>query len=388
MKRQPNNVYVRLIREQEPSVLCVGSVDKKSQQKRYFDPLANSFLAIGTGQQTKYSFINEFLYEQDLSPAPVTFIVEDKKGDGKISQQVAFTEPDPMHPEALLRGYMKTVKVMKDANGGRKKKKDDEEDEADGKTYKRRSPMSFSFYVPWNHRLAGNPQMPNSVSINRSDSAEFHNLYLNEGDRMILFDDIEDQEIRDRMVARKFDPAPKSMSVGLYTSDIVMDMDRMFSVTDNAIEQEVPDQYLQAMREAGWTEFKHSQYGTMLDMPDDEKQKLIEALAHALLNHRITSNQSANFSLMNVVAVVVSTNANEVKSAVLPVFTRDDKGKYVFSDIETEETDNTKVFVSKSVRNLLPDYAGECSIGAVSNAEAFIADHLRNYCIANHPKNK
>ena len=51
-------------------------------------------------------------------------------------------------------------------------------------------------------------------------------------------------------------------------------------------------------------------------MPKDEREKVIPALAHALINWRITSNQARTFSIMETLAIAVSDNANTLAGAI------------------------------------------------------------------------
>ena len=51
-------------------------------------------------------------------------------------------------------------------------------------------------------------------------------------------------------------------------------------------------------------------------MPKEEREKVIPALANALLNWRITSNQARTFSLMETLAVAVSDNANKLAGTI------------------------------------------------------------------------
>ena len=50
-------------------------------------------------------------------------------------------------------------------------------------------------------------------------------------------------------------------------------------------------------------------------MPKEEREKVIPALANALINWRITSDQARTFSLMETLAVAISDNANLIPAA-------------------------------------------------------------------------
>ena len=51
-------------------------------------------------------------------------------------------------------------------------------------------------------------------------------------------------------------------------------------------------------------------------LPKAEREKVIPALANALLNWRITSNQARTFSLMETLAIAISDNANKLAGAI------------------------------------------------------------------------
>ena len=57
-------------------------------------------------------------------------------------------------------------------------------------------------------------------------------------------------------------------------------------------------------------------FGECLVLPKEERNKVIPALAKALINWRITSNQSRTFSLMETLAVAISDNANTLAGAI------------------------------------------------------------------------
>ena len=57
-------------------------------------------------------------------------------------------------------------------------------------------------------------------------------------------------------------------------------------------------------------------FGKCLVLPKDEREKVIPALAHALINWRITSNQARTFSIMETLAIAVSDNANTLAGAI------------------------------------------------------------------------
>lgn len=69
------------------------------------------------------------------------------------------------------------------------------------------------------------------------------------------------------------------------------------------------------LKEKGWVESLNA-FGKCLVLPRNEREKVIPALADALINWRITSNQARTFSLMETLAVAISDNANTIASAI------------------------------------------------------------------------
>ena len=57
-------------------------------------------------------------------------------------------------------------------------------------------------------------------------------------------------------------------------------------------------------------------FGECLVLPKAERDKVIPALAKALINWRITSNQARTFSLMETLAVAISDNANTLAATI------------------------------------------------------------------------
>ena len=51
-------------------------------------------------------------------------------------------------------------------------------------------------------------------------------------------------------------------------------------------------------------------------MPKEEREKVIPAIADALIDWHITSNQARTFSLMETLAIAISDNANTLAAAI------------------------------------------------------------------------
>jgi hypothetical protein len=124
--------------------------------------------------------------------------------------------------------------------------------------------------------------------------------------------------------------------------DLAIDLRRLFSVNLNPFEPEITTEVEAQLRENGWVERKNV-FGPCLVAPKGIRNKLIPALAKAILQWKITSNQSRTFSLMETLAVTVSNNANKVASSIRAKLIGD--GEKVMPIIE-EELDGVKTFVT------------------------------------------
>lgn len=83
----------------------------------------------------------------------------------------------------------------------------------------------------------------------------------------------------------------------------------------SGLEPEVTPETLDKLKQNGWTAGKNV-FGDCLIMPKNQRDKIIPALADALIDWHITSNQSRTFSLMETLAVAISDNANTIAAAI------------------------------------------------------------------------
>ena len=72
---------------------------------------------------------------------------------------------------------------------------------------------------------------------------------------------------------------------------------------------------IEQLKEKGWVESENV-FGKCLVLPKEKRDRIIPALAKALINWRITSNQARTFSLMETLAVAISDNANTLPAAI------------------------------------------------------------------------
>ena len=79
-------------------------------------------------------------------------------------------------------------------------------------------------------------------------------------------------------------------------------------------------------------------------MPKENRDKAILAIAKALINWRISSNQSRTFSLMETLAIAISDNANSLAGAIRAKLI-DDSEKAKAKPI-VDETAGAELFVT------------------------------------------
>lgn len=283
-------IYLRVLKHVDYSVFCV-----QDGQKAYFDPQFEVSVPYSSGQQVKRSIltsVNDFL---NILPAPTTFVF-DKKKDNTLGEGEVLSICDPTYPDQLLGGWMFSVK------GG------------DTKTLKRRSPLSISAMRPLHPLLAGIRK--ENITFDRSDMAQRHKVIV----RDVNGKELSEDEISalltgsDRSLYRKWIPDNKR-ATGLFVYDVAIDLRTLFSISMNPFEPEVNEKVAEELKAHGWIESENV-FGKCLVMPKEERDKIIPALANALLNWRITSNQARTFSLMETLAIAISDNANTLASSI------------------------------------------------------------------------
>ena len=284
-----HTIYIRTLKRAEHTVFCVAN-----GQKTYFDPQFNRLIPYSSGQQIKRSIIDSLSTELNEIPAPVTFLFDVTKNN-EITEGEVFGTCDPSHFDQLLGGWMKAIK------GGKEK------------TIKRRSPFSISAMRALHPLLAGINK--EDITFDRSGRSNNKVIVRDPKGNHLSEDDIRSLlEDKDRSLVRKWIPDNRTVT-GLFVQDIAIDLRRLFCVSLNIYEPEINQPTEKKLRENGWIEEKNI-FGDCLVAPIETRKKLIPAIAKAILNWQITSNQSRTFSLMETLAVAVSDNANKIASSI------------------------------------------------------------------------
>ena len=317
-------IYLRVLRHVDHTVFCV---DKG--QKTYWDSQFQQKVPYSSGQQVKRSILSELVNELEINPAPTTFVWE-LKGE-KLSEDEVLSICDPRYPDQLLGGWMRAV------SGGKQR------------TIKRRSPLSISAMRPLHPTLGG--YTTENITFDRSDRPGLHKVKVyKQVDKKRV--EVPEDELKqflegmDRSLTRKWIPnqdGSNARTSGLFVYDVAIDLRTLFCVSINQFEPELDEETIQKLKDAGWKESKNV-FGPCLVCPKEERDEIIPALAKALLNWRITSNQSRTFSLMETLAVAISNNANKIASAIRTKLIEESDPPRVKPIID-ESIENTNVFI-------------------------------------------
>lgn len=282
-------IYLRALKHAEHTVFCV-----EDGQKRYFDTQFNKWVAYSSGQQVKRSILQAVVDELNVQMAPITFNynINQKK---ELENKEPWSPCDPNYVDQLLGGWMRA---------------------GDGPTKKRRSPLSISAMRPIHPLLAGVDK--ENLTFDRSDRPDHHpvNVRMTGSDKLLTEDEIEAflNENKRTLPRRNWIPDNRRTS-GLFVYDVAIDLRTLFCVSMNQHEPEISKEMIESLKSKGWVESENV-FGRCLVLPKKDREKVIPALANALINWRITSNQSRTFSLMETLAVAISDNANTLAAAI------------------------------------------------------------------------
>lgn len=299
-------IYIRTLKRVEHSVFNVAN-----GQKYYYDVQFNKRIPFSSGQQVKRSILEAISNSLNIVPSPTTFLFEVDK-QKKLKEGEVYGTCDPSYVDQLFGGWMKAGK------GGA------------ARTLKRRSPLSISAMRALHPLLAGldsnggeagtfdRSERPNNAVIVRDDKGRI----LTEEE---ISDILSEEGNTDRSLGRKW-LNPAERATGLFVSDIAIDLRRLFTVSLNSFEPEMSDETIEKLKSEGWIESKNV-FGDCLVAPKELREKWATALANAIVNWKITSNQSRTFSLMDTLAISISDNANLIAGSIRAKLSEEDSGK-------------------------------------------------------------
>lgn len=345
-------LYLRGLKHADATVFGV-----QDGQKTYFDTQHGRRMAYSSGQQIKRSIMDTFLATLNVQPAPITFVsvLTVKSGKKELGEGEPLSLCDPSYPDQLIGGYMR-------AEGG-----------GANRTLKRRSPLSISAMRPLHPFLAG--VYSENITYDRTDRPELHQVLVRDTNGNKLSDDdiVTLLAGKDRSLLRKWIPENKRTG-GLFVYDVAIDLRRLFTVPTNQFEPEVSPDTIERLRSKGWTDGE-TVFGKCLVAPQKDREAITKALAHALLNWQITSNQARTFSLMETLAVAISDNASKIAGAIRADLDEDGKEK---AEPKVEQSMNgVDTFVTFAASGYIRDVVKDME--ALDKAEAKLIERVKAY---------
>lgn len=324
--KQNSFIYLRGLKHAAFTVFCV-----ENGQKFYYDPQFNVRVPFSSGQQVKRSVLEKLNDILGVQPSPTEFYFDvDKKG--ALKEGEVLSSCDPHYVDQLLGGWMRTPK------GGKEK------------AVKRRSPLSISAMTPLHPLLSGLPK--ENISFDRSDRPNAHKVVVRDANGNVLTDEqvCDFLDGNDRSLYRKWIP-DNNRATGLFVYDVAIDLRRLFCVSTNQFEPEITADMVESLMADGW-KVVNTAFGECLLMPKEQREQLIPAIADALLDWQITSNQARTFSLMETLAVAVSDNANTLATAIRAKLIDDNESKPKARPI-IDENAGAKTFIALPCANYI-----------------------------------
>lgn len=323
---QKSFIYMRGLKHAAFTVFCV-----EDGQKSYYDPQFKVRVPFSSGQQVKRSIIEKLNEALHVEPSPTTFYFDvDKKGALKEGEVLSVC--DPHYADQLFGGWMRTPK------GGKEK------------AVKRRSPLSISAMTPLHPLLASVPK--ENISFDRSDKPNVHKVVVRDASGNTLTDEEVSNFLNgsDRSLYRKWIPE-NSRATGLFTYDVAIDLRRLFCVSTNQLEPEITSEMVEKLKNDGWKVI-NTAFGESLLMPEEKRKQMIPAIADALIDWHITSNQARTFSLMETLAIAISDNANTLAAAIRAKLIDDNEDKPKAKPI-VEENAGASTYVTLPCANYI-----------------------------------
>lgn len=344
-------LYLRGLRQADHTVFAVAN-----GQKTYKDPLTGRQQAYSSGQQVKRSILDALADELSERRAPITFV---KVLDGKTLKDGEPWSPcDPTYADQLLGGWMRAQARTGDTEGGR--------------VIRRRSPLSISAMRPLHPHLA-RIDTEQAITFDRRDDPEHHRVVVRDKQGKAVPDDAlrEWLESNNQTLRRMNYVRPQDRAYGLFVYDVAIDLRRLFAVSLAEHDAELEPDTISKLRAEGWTEVEGR-----LVAPRERREAIIPALAYALVNWAITSNQARTYSPLHMLAVAVSDRANLLGAAIradLP------EGGFKASDVQPilEPVDDVDLFVTPVARSVIA--GAEAQPDALVRAELSVAERLGSF---------
>lgn len=352
-------IFLRALRHVDHTVFSVAD-----GQKFYWDPVFGIRAPYSSGQQVKRCILESLGMNLGEQPASFTFIFDLKNeslGEGEV-----LSVCDPTYYDQLLGGWMYASKAI--------------EGKVKERTLKRRSPLSISAMRPLHPLLAG--VSVENITFDRSDRPELHKVVVRDANGKVMNEEDVTRflEGTDRSLRRKWIPE-NTRAEGIFVYDIAIDLRTLFAVSVNQYEPELREDTIKKLKEAGWVEGVNV-FGECLIMPKERREEMIPALAHALINWRITSNQSRTFSLMETLAVAVSDNANKLAGSIRAKLQK--SGEKSKAEVIIDECAGADVFITLPCAGYI--VTEKESVDALERAEQRLVSMMMAYDYENQLK--
>lgn len=349
-------IYLRALKHAEHTVFCV-----ENGQKIYYDPQFNRMIAYSSGQQVKRSILQSLTDNLNVQMAPITFNYN-VSSKNELENKEPWSPCNPIYIDQLLGGWMRA---------------------GDGITKKRRSPLSISAMRPLHPLLVG--VYKENLTFDRSDRPNSHpvNVRMSGSDKLLSEAEIEKfLNDNNRTLPRRNWIPDNARTSGFFVYDIAIDLRTLFCVLTNQHEPEVSKEMIKTLKENGWIESENI-FGKCLVLPKEERSKVIPALANALIDWRITSNQARTFSLMETLAVAISDNANTLAAAIRAKLIED--GEKPKAKPIVDETAGADVFLTLPCSNYI--VTENESSGALDKAKEKLISMMNNFDYENQINN-
>jgi hypothetical protein len=344
-------IYIRGLRHAEHTVFGVND-----GQKFYIDPQFGKSMAYSSGQQVKRSMIEAL----NMPFAAITFNWEIDKKENKASQKEPHSPCDPSFTDQLLGGYMKA--------------------ESGNMTVKRRSPLSISAMRPLHPLLGGLEYPKENLTFDRTaypDNNEVKVYWLDgkkRGAELTKEELTEWLTTNRRSLPNRAFIQDQTRASGLFVYDVAIDLRTLFCVSTNKLEPELFPEIETKLRNEGWIEGQNI-FGHCLICPKEKRDKIIPALAKAIVNWRITSNQARTFSLMETVAIAISNNANQIAYAIRGELRDDTERQQAVPKID--ENAKVDLFITPVAASYIPGFVG--SVDAIDKAEEKLIELMKAF---------
>jgi hypothetical protein len=346
-----NYLYIRGLKQADYTVFGVAD-----GQKHYYSPLNNRPQPFSSGQQVKRSVLDALVDSLDNERrAPITFNYEITKGRAKggkdqFSQKEPWNPCDPTYADQLVGGWMRAEKGQG--------------------TIKRRSPLSISAMRPLHPSLATLTSEENGT-FDRSDRPQDHVVAVRDehGNNMDSEEVQEWLRENDRTIPLRNWLKLGPRASGLFVYDIAVDLDRIFRISTNPYDPELSPEILEKLREQGWEES-----GEYILVPQDRQAEILDALAEAVVDWRITSNQSRTFSPQGTLALAISKNANRIVGAIRADLKDTLPDERQSAEPILDKLEGVDLFVSLAARGVVQNAPGSAT--AMEDAKAAIRTAL------------